>query len=125
MCRLSECELAPWRGSPRPWGAAGDPLFGLSFLHSVLVAILSQVSRSSMRDMWNSIMSVVSGFVNPDLLICRVTDPTHPVRFATPPNESCFTVVYAGKEPIRPSKDRRILGEYTGHIRQGKANEHR
>lgn len=84
-----------------------------------------QVSRSSMREMWNSIMSVVSGFVCPDLLVCRVTDPTHPVRFATPPNESCFTVVYAGKEPIKACKDRKILGEYTGHVRAGNANEQR
>ncbi|CDJ35139.1 chypothetical protein, conserved, putative [Eimeria mitis] len=84
-----------------------------------------QVSRSSMREMWNSIMSVVHGFVDPDLVVCRVTDPTHPVRFATPPGESCYTVVYAGKEPIRASKERRILGEYTGHVRAGSTNKQR
>lgn len=78
-----------------------------------------------MRDMWNSIMSVVHGFVDPDLVVCRVTDPTHPVRFATPPGESCYTVVYAGKEPIRASKERRILGEYTGHVRAGSTNKQR
>lgn len=75
-----------------------------------------------MRDMWNSIMAVVRGFVNPDLLVCRIMDPTHPVRFATPPGESCYTVVYAGKEPIKPSKERKILGEYTGHVRAGNAD---
>ncbi|OEH77017.1 hypothetical protein cyc_01881 [Cyclospora cayetanensis] len=84
-----------------------------------------QVSRSSMRDMWNSIMSVVHGFVNPDLLVCRVTDPTHPVRFATPPGESCYTVVYAGREPLRASRERKILGEYTGHVRAGSTNKQR
>ena len=84
-----------------------------------------QVSRSSMREMWNSIMSVVHGFVDPDLVVCRVTDPTHPVRFATPPGESCYTVVYAGKEPIRASRERRILGEYTGHVRAGNTNKQR
>ncbi|CDJ69651.1 chypothetical protein, conserved, putative [Eimeria necatrix] len=84
-----------------------------------------QVSRSSMREMWNSIMSVVHGFVNPDLVVCRVTDPTHPVRFATPPGESCFTVVYAGKGPMKASKERRILGEYTGHVRAGSTNKQR
>ncbi|CDI86595.1 chypothetical protein, conserved, putative [Eimeria praecox] len=84
-----------------------------------------QVSRSSMREMWNSIMSVVHGFVDPDLVVCRVTDPTHPVRFATPPGESCYTVVYAGKEPIKASRERRILGEYTGHVRAGSTNKQR
>ncbi|KAL8424652.1 hypothetical protein Efla_006437 [Eimeria flavescens] len=84
-----------------------------------------QVSRSSMREMWNSIMSVVNGYVCPDLLICRVTDPTHPVRFATPPVESCFTVVYAGKAPVRAGKERKILGEYTGHVRAGSKDEQR
>lgn len=70
-------------------------------------------------------MSVVHGFVNPDLVVCRVTDPTHPVRFATPPGESCFTVVYAGKGPMKASKERRILGEYTGHVRAGSTNKQR
>lgn len=70
-------------------------------------------------------MSVVHGFVDPDLVVCRVTDPTHPVRFATPPGESCYTVVYAGKEPIRASRERRILGEYTGHVRAGNTNKQR
>ncbi|KAL8273032.1 hypothetical protein Esti_003085 [Eimeria stiedai] len=84
-----------------------------------------QVSRSTMREAWNSIMSVVNGFVCPDLLICRVTDPTHPVRFATPPGESCYTVVYAGKEPIKAARERKILGEYTGRVRAGIKDEHR
>ncbi|CBZ52527.1 putative chypothetical protein, conserved [Neospora caninum Liverpool] len=78
-----------------------------------------QVSRSGRRQLWECLKSVVEGFVDPRLQICEVVDPTHPVRFATPPHETCYTVVYVGPKIPASRKARVVFGEYTGVVKDG------
>ncbi|PFH32745.1 hypothetical protein BESB_013570 [Besnoitia besnoiti] len=78
-----------------------------------------QVSRSGRRQLWECLKSVVEGFVDPRLQICEVLDPTHPVRFATPPDETCFTVVYVGPKIPASRQARVVFGEYTGVVKDG------
>ncbi|KFG45270.1 putative histone lysine methyltransferase, SET [Toxoplasma gondii p89] len=78
-----------------------------------------QVSRSGRRQLWECLKSVVEGFVDPRLQICEVVDPTHPVRFATPPQETCYTVVYVGPKIPASRKARVVFGEYTGVVKDG------
>lgn len=81
---------------------------------------VEKVSRSGMRQLWERLRQIVEGAVHANLQICEIVDPTHPVRFATPPEEACYTVVYVGPRRISETRTKRVVfGEYTGIVKQG------
>ncbi|EDO07072.1 uncharacterized protein BBOV_IV007160 [Babesia bovis T2Bo] len=59
---------------------------------------------------------LVHGWVHPGLVVCEVKDATHPIRFATPPDQDCYTVIYAGPTILDTATQRVVFGEYTGVV---------
>ncbi|SJK86565.1 histone-lysine N-methyltransferase, H3 lysine-4 specific (SET10) [Babesia microti strain RI] len=79
--------------------------------------------RSKTSQMYKIIYNTIQiGFIHPNLQVCKIVDSTHPIRFATPPEEDCYTVVYTGPE-ILPRSERVIFGEYTGIVLHNSASD--
>lgn len=77
---------------------------------------IRRYARKSVRMYKNLYDCLVHGWVHPGLVVCEVRDATHPIRFSTPPNQDCYTVVYAGPPIPEEATQRVIFGEYTGVV---------
>ncbi|AFZ79966.1 hypothetical protein BEWA_028150 [Theileria equi strain WA] len=77
--------------------------------------VIHRFSRKTSRMYKTLYDCIVDGWVHPDLVVCEITDATHPVRFATPPEQDCYTAIYVGPE-ISADSPRIIFGEYTGIV---------
>ncbi|GIX65571.1 zinc finger protein with SET domain, putative [Babesia caballi] len=78
--------------------------------------IIHRNARRTLRLYKNLYDCLVHGWVHPGLVVCEVKDATHPIRFATPSDQDCYTVVYAGPPIPDNSTQRVIFGEYTGVV---------
>lgn len=77
---------------------------------------IRRYARKSFKMYRNLYDCLVHGWVHPGLVVCEVKDATHPIRFSTPPEQDCYTVVYAGPAIPENSTQRVIFGEYTGIV---------
>ncbi|XP_954258.1 zinc finger protein with SET domain, putative [Theileria annulata] len=78
--------------------------------------IIYRFSRKTMKT-YNTLYDTINkGWVHPDLLVCLVRDASHPVRFATPPEQDCYTAIYTGPEISENLDTKVIFGEYTGIV---------
>ncbi|GFE53920.1 histone lysine [Babesia ovis] len=73
-------------------------------------------ARKTVRLYRNLYDCLVHGWVHPGLVVCEVKDVTHPIRFATPPDQDCYTVIYAGPPIPENATQRVVFGEYTGVV---------
>ncbi|CDR97609.1 hypothetical protein, conserved [Babesia bigemina] len=86
--------------------------------------LIHRHGRRTVRLYKNLYDCLVHGWVHPGLVVCEVKDATHPIRFATPTEQDCYTVVYAGPRIPEHSTQRVVFGEYTGVIyREGSLSD--
>ncbi|ORM40308.1 uncharacterized protein BXIN_2020 [Babesia sp. Xinjiang] len=78
--------------------------------------VIHRHARRTLRLYKNLYDCLVHGWVHPGLVVCEVRDVTHPIRFATPTDQDCFTVVYAGPRIPETATQRVVFGEYTGVV---------
>ncbi|GBE62321.1 AP2 domain transcription factor AP2VIIa-7 [Babesia ovata] len=86
--------------------------------------LIHRHARRTVRLYRNLYDCLIHGWVHPGLVVCEVKDATHPIRFATPPEQDCYTVVYAGPSIPENSTQRVVFGEYTGVVyREGSLSD--
>ncbi|BAM38991.1 uncharacterized protein TOT_010001263 [Theileria orientalis strain Shintoku] len=78
--------------------------------------IVHRYSRRTEKTYNTLYKTIKDGWVHPNLLVCLIRDATHPVRFATPPDQDCYTAIYTGPEISESMNTKVIFGEYTGIV---------
>ncbi|KAF8819814.1 AP2 domain transcription factor AP2VIIa-7 [Cardiosporidium cionae] len=75
-------------------------------------------TKRKTAELYKSLLAAVEGAVHEGVQVCEIMDPTHHIKFAAPPEQSCYTLVYVGS-PISKLSSRVVFGEYTGTINNG------
>ncbi|KAF8820334.1 AP2 domain transcription factor AP2VIIa-7 [Cardiosporidium cionae] len=75
-------------------------------------------TKRKTAELYKSLLAAIQGAVHEGVQVCEIMDPIHHIKFAAPPEQSCYTLVYVGS-PINKLSPRVVFGEYTGTINNG------
>ncbi|KAJ1607234.1 PHD domain-containing protein [Cryptosporidium canis] len=69
-------------------------------------------------DLYQSILRCIDkGYISTNIGIVKITDHSHPVRLATPIDQTCYSLIWRNKDLPEIHDTPVVLGEYTGDIK--------